>query len=136
MGVTLIELMVIIAILGILGTVAVNSYRGYLLRSNRTEARVALLKVQSQQEKFFLQNGRYADDTELSPKPSDTPPGLGVAATTPSGFYTITLEGSDTEFEVTATAAAGQTKDLAACQVFTIDHRGERTPDQASGCWR
>jgi type IV pilus assembly protein PilE len=135
MGVTLIELMVIIAILGILGTVAVNSYRGYLLRSNRTEARVALLKVQSQQEKFFLQNGRYAVNSELSTAP---PTGLGVAATTPASFYTIDLVAiADTnKFTVRARAANGQLKDASACQTFTIDEKGAKLPADSSGCWK
>ena len=66
-GVTLLELMAVVVIIGVLGTLAVNSYRGYLLRANRTEARVALLRVQAAQEKFFLQNNRYADTAELTP---------------------------------------------------------------------
>jgi type IV pilus assembly protein PilE len=134
MGMTLIELMVVVAVLGILGTIAVNSYRGYLLRANRTEARMALLKVQSQQEKFFLQNNRYADNSELSGAP---PGGLGVPATTPSGYYTISLTGvTVVAFTVQADAAAGQLKDKAACRTLTIDNRGARSPADSTGCWK
>ena len=68
-GVTLLELMIVVVILGILGTIAVSTYRGYLLRTNRTEARMALLRVQAAQEKFFLQWNRYADTAELTPGP-------------------------------------------------------------------
>ena len=89
-GVTLLELMAVVVIIGVLGTLAVNSYRGYLLRANRTEARVALLRVQAAQEKFFLQNNRYADTAELTPGPADG--GLGIAATTPNGQYAISLD--------------------------------------------
>ena len=135
-GMTLIELMVVIAVLGILGTVAVGSYRSYLLRSNRTEARVALLKVQSQQEKFFLQNNRYANNSELSTAP---PGGLGVPATTSSGFYTINLQNVTTAppaFIVRAVATGGQLKDKAACQALTINQAGARTLADSTGCWK
>lgn len=135
-GVTLLELMAVVLIVGILGTIAVNSYRGYLLRTNRTEARMALLQVQTAQEKFFLQNNRYADSTELTPAPTASTPGLGVPATTPSSYYTITLaRPTTTTYTATATAINGQTKDAAACQVLTINETGTRTPT-GNDCWR
>ncbi len=124
-GVTLLELMAVVLIVGILGTIAVNSYRGYLLRTNRTEARMALLQVQANQEKFFLQNNRYADTAELSLATTANPPGLGVPATTPSSYYTITLaRPTTTTYMATATAINGQTKDAAACQTLTINEGG------------
>jgi type IV pilus assembly protein PilE len=134
-GITLIELMVVIAILAIVGTIAVNSYRGYMLRSNRTEAKTALLRVQTAQEKFFLQNNRYADEDEIAVAP---PNGLGIATTTPSGMYRISLSADSgaTQYTAIATAQNGQLKDNPACQTLTIDHMGRRTPDEASGCWR
>jgi prepilin-type N-terminal cleavage/methylation domain-containing protein len=66
-GMTLIELMIVVIVVAILGTVAVSSYRSYLIRANRTEARMALLRVQAAQEKFFLQNNRYASNSERDP---------------------------------------------------------------------
>ena len=123
-GVTLLELMAVVVIVGILGTLAVNSYRGYLLRTNRTEARMALLQLQANQEKFFLQNNRYAAPAELSLATTADPPGLGIPATTQSGYYTITLVADTTTYTATATATGGQTSDAAACQVLTIDEDG------------
>jgi type IV pilus assembly protein PilE len=134
-GVTLLELMAVVVIVGILGTIAVNSYRGYLLRTNRTEARMALLQVQANQEKFFLQNNRYAAPAELSLGTTDIPPGLGIPATTPSSYYTITLVADATTYTATATAINGQTSDAAACQTLTIDESGARTPT-GNDCWR
>lgn len=135
-GMTLIELMTVIVIVAVLGSIAVSSYRNYLMRTNRTEARMSLLRVQSAQEKFFLQNNRYADDDELETPP---PAGLGVNATTQSGYYTIAIENvnaAGTTYTAVANAAGGQLQDAAACQRFTIDHTGVRTPNNASGCWR
>jgi type IV pilus assembly protein PilE len=134
-GVTLLELMAVVVIVGILGTVAVNSYRGYLLRTNRTEARMALLQVQANQEKFFLQNNRYADTAELSLGTTADPPGLGVPATTQGGHYTISLEADATTYTATATATGGQTKDAAACLTLSINQNGEREPT-GNDCWR
>jgi type IV pilus assembly protein PilE len=136
-GVSLLELMAVVAIVGILGTIAVNSYRSYLLRTNRTDARMVLLRLQTAQEKFFLQRNRYAAPAELSTSPSDaTTPGLGIAATTPGGFYSITMvRPSLTQYTATATAVGGQTQDAAACQVLTINESGDRTP-AGNECWR
>ena len=135
-GVTLLELMAVVVIVGILGTIAVNSYRGYLLRTNRTEARMALLQIQANQEKFFLQNNRYADTAELSLATTADPPGLGVAATTPSGLYTIALDAdTTTTYTATATATGGQLKDAAACLTLRINQNGEREP-AGNECWR
>jgi type IV pilus assembly protein PilE len=137
-GVTLIELLVVIVVLAILGSLAVSSYRRYMLRSNRTDATTTLLRIQVAQEKFFLQNNRYADSGELTTAP---PAGLGLAlgsgGLTTNGFYTIALDSPDaTHYTATATATAGQTADVAACQTFTINEQGQRTPAESSGCWK
>jgi len=133
-GITLIELLTVIVVVAILGSIAVSSYRSYLIRTNRTEARMALLRVQAAQEKFFLQNNRYADNDELAANPPD---GLGVPATTPSGFYTVAIEDyTTTTYTAVATATGGQTADTAACQVLSINQNGQRDPGDDSGCWR
>ena len=92
-GVTLIELMVVILVLAILASIAVPSYRRYVMRSNRTEATAALLQLRIAQEKFFLQNGQYADDGALTTAP---PAGLGLPGTTASNYYTVTLDRTST----------------------------------------
>ena len=139
-GVTLIELLAVIVVLAILSTVAVSSYRRYAMRANRTEATTTLLRIQVAQEKFFLQNNRYADgSTELTAAP---PAGLGIGLgsgdiTQGGGFYAITLDAPDaTHYTATATARAGQTHDVADCQAFTINEQGTRTPAESTTSWR
>jgi type IV pilus assembly protein PilE len=133
-GVTLIELMVVIIVVAILGSISVSTYRSYLLRTNRTEARMALLRVQSAQEKFFLQNNRYATNDELDDAPPD---GLGVPASTQSDYYTISLTNvTGVTYTAQAVAKNGQSKDSAACLTLTINQNGTRTPAQNTGCWR
>ena len=64
-GVTLLELMAVIVIIGILASIAIPSYRTYLLRAQRTDATAALLRAAAAQEKCYLQNNRYATNAEL-----------------------------------------------------------------------
>jgi type IV pilus assembly protein PilE len=138
-GVTLIELMTVIVVVAILASIAVPSYRNYLLRAQRTEATTALLNLQAAQEKFYLQNNRYADQAELTPAP---PAGLGLAATTERGFYDVTIALDADQQGYTATAApvagAGQSDD-SRCTGFSVDDNGMRGatgPGGTTYCWR
>ncbi len=134
-GVTLIELMVVVAIVALLATVALPSYRQFLLRSHRVEAKAALLNLAAAQEKFYLQNNTYT--TELADAPPD---GLGLGATTENGYYTIAISAADADsFTATATAAGGQADDTH-CANFTIDETGLKTAKDSSDaavtdCW-
>lgn len=138
-GVTLVELLIVIVVLAVLSTISVATYRSFTLRANRTDATTTLLRIQVAQEKFFLQNNRYASGSgELTGAP---PAGLGVGLRTgdltPNGYYAITLDAADdTHYTATATATAGQIQDKADCQTFTLNEQGTRTPAESSGCWK
>lgn len=129
-GVTLIELMIVIVVVAILASIAIPSYRQYVLRSHRTEAKTALMNLAAAQEKFYLQNNTYTD--ELTDAPPD---GLGIPSTTENGNYTIAITaGSDaTAFSATATATGGQAQDTR-CASFTINQAGVKTATNAD-CW-
>ena len=58
-GFTLIELMIVVAIVGVLGAIAYPSYKNYVLKSRRAEARVALMEVLQQQERYMSQHNTY-----------------------------------------------------------------------------
>jgi type IV pilus assembly protein PilE len=136
-GVTLMELLVVIVILGILATIAVPSYRRYLLRSQRTEAMRTLMRIQTAQEKFMLQYNTYTDNLTSAP-----PDGLGFTSTTDTGKYDLTLTSENAgSFVATATARAGQ-RDDSPCRTLTINQAGTRGATTADGddntatCWR
>lgn len=61
-GVTLIELMMVIAVLGVLASIAIPAYRGYTERARRTEGTSALLSLRTQQERWYIQNNTYTND--------------------------------------------------------------------------
>lgn len=133
-GITLIELLTVIIVVAVLASIAVASYRSYLLRANRTEARLSLLRIQAAQEKYFLQNNRYATNDELD---DDPPDGLGIPTTSPGQFYTFTIDGyTSNSYRAVATAINGQTKDAAACRTLSIDQNGNRQPAANPECWR
>jgi type IV pilus assembly protein PilE len=140
-GMTLIELMIVVVIVAVLASIGVPSYRQYVLRATRTEAKTALLRVQAAQEKFYLQNNRYASGAELTNAP---PNGLGLSQKSENGNYTLAIANDDTGlgsqgYKATAIPAdgSGQKKDTP-CQLFRIDHTGNRFPaiTDAAPCWR
>ena len=139
-GFSLIELMVVIAIVAILSSIAVGAYRNYVMRATRTEARMALLAIQVAQEKFFLQNNQYAQN--LATVTAAPPAGLGIssidaAGLTSAGNYTLSFAAATPNtYRLQAVATGPQTHDTAACLTFSIDEQGARTPADSSGCWR
>ncbi|HEV7432091.1 MAG TPA: type IV pilin protein [Steroidobacteraceae bacterium] len=138
-GFTLIELMVVVAIVAILGTIAVSTYRNYILRTTRTEGRMALLATQVGQEKYFLQNNQYAPD--IATVIAAPPAGLGInltpAGVTSGGNYTVSFAAvTANTYTLQAVATGAQANDTAACLIFTINEQGQRTPADSTGCWR
>ncbi len=139
-GVTLVELLMVIVIIGILSSIAVPTYRSYVLRAQRTEATATLLRVQAAEEKSFAQNNIYAADLTAAP-----PAGLGIPAITASGYYDLRAElleeGSGYRIVASPRAGGGQ-RDDDKCSSFTVDHNGLKTASDVNGrdttreCWR
>jgi type IV pilus assembly protein PilE len=140
-GITLIELMIVIVVVGILAAIAVPTYRNYLLRTQRTDARTALLKAQTAQERYLLQQNRYATDAEFDQPP---PAGLGQPRESENGFYQLAvLNATPTDYQLTATPIAGRSQqDDARCALFRIDQNGIKYAEDTGGairtedCWR
>jgi type IV pilus assembly protein PilE len=134
-GVTLLELMIVVGLIGILAAIAVPSYRGYVLRAQRTDATAALLRIAAAQEKFYLQNNTYTNNLTL----------LGVP-NTEHGWYSLNMNNTATTalFTATATAvAAGPQNRDTECRSFTINQTGQRgalksdnTTVNTETCWR
>lgn len=61
-GFTLLEVMVAVAIIGILAAIAIPSYTDYILRANRAEGREWLMRVSAAQERFYTNRNTYTDD--------------------------------------------------------------------------
>ena len=123
-GFSLIELMIGVAIIGVIAAVAFPSYQASIRKSRRAEAITALSTVQLAQERWRANNTTYT--TLLTAAPTAVPPGLGLSASTPGGYYAITLalDGTgESGYTALATAVAGTSQaydgDCAKLQVRT-----------------
>lgn len=132
-GVTLMELMITVAVVAILASIAYPSYRNQIMRSNRAEAKVALMEAAQTLEKCFTQNSTYVGCAALT-----------LPLTTPNGGYSIDEDDDDpiaaSTYTLTATAQNGQADDKD-CATLSIDQTNTQTAAKADksenkkGCW-
>jgi type IV pilus assembly protein PilE len=125
-GVTLMELMIVVVIIGILTAVAYPSYTQFVVRAKRTEAKALLLQIAIDQERFYLQNSIFGDMADLQ---FDEP------QITDSEAYSVTITANDaSNFSATATYLLGG-EEVGKCLTFTIDGRGTKTSAPDGNCW-
>jgi type IV pilus assembly protein PilE len=128
-GITLIELMIVVVIVSILAAVAYPNYQEFTARAKRNEARAALLRLATNQERFYLNNNTFTQDLTS----------LGFATTpvweTETGYYDIRVTAANaSNFTATATYKQGGSE-AGKCLTFTIDGRGSKTSDPDTDCW-
>jgi len=126
-GFTLIEMMITVAIIGILAAIAYPSYTQYVLRANRADAKAALLQTAQFLERYFTTNNTYAGAVV---SPTVLP--AGASGTNIKYNITPATVTTTTTFTLTATPANGQTADT--CGTLTLTDAGVQTPATA-GCW-
>lgn len=123
--------MIVVAIIGILAAVAYPSYRGFVMRSNRSDGKTALMRMAQNMERYFTVNNTYVGATVASSPPAATD--VWGSAISPDGFYTLSFAAAPTAtaYTVRAVARGTQAQDTQ-CATLTLDQQGVKTP---ADCW-
>ena len=134
-GFTLIELMIVVAVVGILMAIAMPSYREYVARGHRADARAGLLQAQLWLERASTASGTY---------PNTLPAALAWSSTgdQKQHYYAIGFKAgnSDSTYTLIARRRGAQANDR--CGDFTLSSTGIRSVDNpgtgttAEDCWR
>jgi type IV pilus assembly protein PilE len=135
-GFTLIEVLITVAIVGILAAIALPSYNDYILRSKIIDGTAKLGDFRLQMEKYFLDNRRYAD----------TPGGsaCGIPDPTPgaSDNFAITcVPGNNPDTQYTVTATGRPSNGMSALFIYTVNQANQKWSTGPTGwapattCW-
>ena len=121
-GFTLIELMIVVAIIGILAAIAIPSYQEYIIKSRRIEATSTLTQIQLAEEKYRGNNLSYGTLLQL---------GLAPA----SSYYTFSVTSSGDTYTLAATAIGNQASDPVCANLSIVQSSTGITLTPAS-CWK
>lgn len=129
LGFTLIELMIAVAIIGILASIAYPSYSSYVLKSRRATAQADLTELSQWLERQFTTNYSYLGSDGSAPTlPFTQSPRSGTA------YYSLEFEGAVTKqnYQLKAVPQGAQQKDT--CGTLTLSRSGAKTA-AVTNCW-
>ena len=136
-GFTIVEVLIVVAIVGVLAMIGYPSYQESVRKSQRKMANAALIEAAGRQEQYFVNNKQYASDLTNLGFPANgyyiSKDGEETAASEAGSIYLVSISASTaTTFTLQAVPQSGQTADT--CGTLTYTNTGARTPTTA-GCW-
>ena len=140
-GFTLIEVLVAVAIVGLLAAIAYPSYVDQVIESRRNVGKSALLQIADRQEQYFMDNKRYAADLTRLGYSADPvtvdKQGAEVPADDAERVYQISLAAvAQTSYSLSAAPQLWQAQKDTDCGTLTLSDEGQRTQSgAATDCW-
>lgn len=133
LGFSLIEILIVVSIIGILASIAVPAYNGYIIKGKRSEGRAAIMDAAARQERFYSDCNQYGNIGNAN---DCTGPTVNINATSESGEYNVTvaLGANNQSFTLTATPTFTDTK----CTTLTYTSAGVKDftgPGPIGICW-
>ena len=126
-GFTLIELMIVVAIVGILAAIAYPAYTNHVRNTHRGNAQAEMLRLAQAIERCATITRSYADAKCTSDFPVNVP--------LQNARYNIELVSTPSTFTLTANPTTVGGQNLNACGTMTLNHLGQRTPATPANCW-
>jgi type IV pilus assembly protein PilE len=117
-GFSLIEMLVVIALVAILAGIAYPMYTQHVIKVRRTEGQTALLSLAAHMERYFTENNSYE--------------GATIPHDIQQNFYRLAIKTATAHtYQLSATAIGWQSNDTQ-CGILILSHLGQKTPQP---CW-